>query len=131
MVKSISKNPMAKPIKQILIVDDDPDIGLMLKMMLDYKGYTVTVLERAEFAEETLLSKKIDLLLMDIFLSGANGIDLCSDFKKDIKLSDIPIIMMSAQADVESLCMLAGASDFLAKPFDMKDVIKSINNIKN
>jgi len=68
---------------KILVLDDDPDIGTMIKMMLEYKGYTVTVSDRAIQAKEALRSNNIDLIIMDMLLSGVNGTDLCTDLKKN------------------------------------------------
>ena len=115
----------------ILIIDDDPDIGLMMKMMLDYKGYIVTVLENADQAEENMRSKNIDLVFMDMLLSGVNGVDLCAIFKKDATLAPIPIIMMSAHPDAKNICLQAGADDFIFKPFDMREILSKIKDIIN
>jgi DNA-binding response OmpR family regulator len=70
--------------EKILVLDDDPDIGMMIKMMLEYKGYSVTVSERAEQAHEILKNDEFDLIIMDMLLSGVNGTDLCSEFKKTV-----------------------------------------------
>ena len=62
---------------QILVLDDDPDIGMMIKMMLEYKGFSVILVERAEKAETVMRENHFDLLIMDMLLSGTNGTDVC------------------------------------------------------
>lgn len=111
---------------RILIVDDDPDICIMIRMMLQYKGYDVTVMDNPGNVPEVLRSGGIDLILMDMLMSGFNGIDICKSVKKEEDISDIPIIMMSAHNEAEFLCLEAGADDFISKPFELKDLLEKI-----
>lgn len=113
----------------ILVVDDDPDIGTMIRMMLEYKGYRVTLLERAEKVGEILSANKINLIIMDMLLSGMNGTDICVALKKDPVTASIPIIMISAHPNARELCLHAGADDFIAKPFEMKDILSKISRL--
>ena len=99
--------------EKILVLDDDADIGTMIKMMLEYKGYLVTVSERAEQANELLKNDEFDLIIMDMLLSGVNGTDLCSEFKKDISIAHIPVIMISAHPNAKEICLQAGADEFI------------------
>ncbi|HMD00441.1 MAG TPA: response regulator, partial [Ferruginibacter sp.] len=64
--------------------------------------------------------------IMDMFLSGFNGIDACNDIKHDTQLSSIPLIMMSAHADAKNKCLAAGADDFIAKPFELAELLNKI-----
>ncbi|HEY1870167.1 MAG TPA: response regulator, partial [Chitinophagaceae bacterium] len=91
--------------KNILILDDDPDIGTMIKMMLEYKGYAVTVSERADQAAEILNNDNVQLIIMDMLLSGTNGTDLCSELKKNNATSHIPVIMISAHPNAKEICL--------------------------
>jgi len=115
--------------KKILVLDDDPDIGTMIKMMLEYKGYSVTVSERAEHAYEVLRNDGVDLIIMDMLLSGVNGTDLCSELKKDSSLAHTPIIMISAHPNAKEICLQAGADEFISKPFDMQDILSKIDRL--
>jgi DNA-binding response OmpR family regulator len=115
----------------ILVLDDDPDIGTMIKMMLEYKGYTVTVTDRAEQAEQALRNNHIDLIIMDMLLSGVNGTDLCADLKKDSTTSHIPVMMISAHPNAKEICLQAGADEFISKPFDMQDILLKIDLLVN
>ena len=110
----------------ILVVDDDPDIGLMIKTMLEYHGYSVVVTDRPEKAEELLASSHFDLLVMDMLLSGMNGMDICARLKKNETLSHVPVIMISAHPNAREICINAGADDFVSKPFDMEEMLAKI-----
>jgi DNA-binding response OmpR family regulator len=114
---------------RILVLDDDPDIGTMIKMMLEYKGYKVTVSDRADMAQQTLNNGRVDLIIMDMLLSGVNGTDLCVDLKKDPSTSRIPVIMISAHPNAKEICLEAGADEFISKPFDMNDILSKIDGL--
>jgi len=115
--------------EKILVLDDDPDIGTMIKMMLEYKGYSVTVSDRAEQANEILRTDAVDLIIMDMLLSGVNGTDLCSELKKDSSLARTPVIMISAHPNAKEICLQAGADEFISKPFDMQDILSKIDHL--
>jgi CheY-like chemotaxis protein len=111
--------------KKILIVDDDADILFVLKMMLEMEGYEV---ELNPQANQILLpgSPKPDLLLLDIWMGNYDGREICQQLKSDPATSDLPIILISASRDIEKSAKDAGANDFLAKPFEQKDLLKKI-----
>jgi DNA-binding response OmpR family regulator len=124
------KNKMKKQ-EKILVLDDDTDIGTMIKMMLEYKGYAVAVSERAEQAAEVLQNNGVDLIIMDMLLSGVNGTDLCVELKKNSSTSHIPVIMISAHPNAKEICLEAGADEFISKPFDMQDILAKIDRLIN
>lgn len=110
-------------------MDDDPDIGTMIKMMLEYKGYMVIVSDRADLAQQALNNGGVDLIIMDMLLSGVNGTDLCVDLKKNPSTSRIPVIMISAHPNAKEICLEAGADEFISKPFDMNDILSKIDGL--
>ena len=112
--------------KKILVVDDDPDIGLMIKTMLEYHGYAVEVSDKAERVTDLVGSGRFSLLIMDMLLSGVNGIDICSSLKNDPKLSHVPVIMISAHPNAKAICQEAGAEAFISKPFDIQEMLSKI-----
>ncbi len=115
--------------KNILVVDDDAIIGVMLKDILNFKGYEVTVLQNPANAEKTIQKKKIDLVLLDMLISGVNGTDVCTRLKNNMDTSDVPILMMSAHHEAAPICLRAGADAFLSKPFNMDVLLKKIDDI--
>ena len=112
--------------KMILVLDDDPDICTMIKMVLDYHGYAATEADTEESAEKVLAAMPVDLIIMDMLLSGSDGSDICRKLKQDTKTSSIPILMFSAHPNAKAICMAAGADDFISKPFEMNDLLDKI-----
>ncbi|SDF88225.1 response regulator [Mucilaginibacter sp. P25] len=111
--------------KKIMIADDDPGIVDAMEMLLEFEGYEVT----STVDGTTVLDMKDelpDLLLLDIWMSGEDGRDICKKLKQDELTKDIPVIMISASRDIRDSAMMAGADDFLAKPFDMNELLKKV-----
>jgi DNA-binding response OmpR family regulator len=112
---------------RILVVDDNTDILQIVKVILENYGYDVIVTPNGE---ETL-SKTDDfnpqLILMDVFLSaGIDGRDICRTLKSNEATKDIPVIMFSAQIKMEDVFKSCRADDFIAKPFEVKDLLSKI-----
>ena len=108
--------------KKILIVDDDASIGNMLEEMLIKEDYAVL---RAYSGTEALLllrEDKPDLVLLDLMLPGLSGEEILP------YMHDIPVIVMSARADVENKVelLLGGAADYVTKPFSGKELMARI-----
>jgi DNA-binding response OmpR family regulator len=120
-----------RPPHKILVVDDDPDISMMLKLMLEYKGYAVTLLERPEETTKTLEDDHFRMVIIDMLLSGVSGTDICAAIRQNNKLTGFPILMISAHPNAKEICLQAGADDFIAKPFDMNDILGKISPLVN
>lgn len=114
-----------KNTKKIMIADDDPGIVDAVEIILDFEGYQVS----STVNGATVLDMKTefpDLLLLDIWMSGFDGRDICRKLKNDDTTKNIPIIMISASRDIEKSAYSAGADDFLAKPFEIDDLLGKI-----
>lgn len=111
----------------ILVIDDDPDIGSMMKMMLEFKGYAVTLVSRVDKIPELLSAGSYQLLILDMLIAGENGNDLCRTLKGDERFSAIPILMFSAMPNGGEAALESGANDFIAKPFDMYAMLGKIS----
>lgn len=106
----------------ILVVDDDPNIGNLLEELLSKEGYSVS---RAYSGTEAILrlqKSKPDLVLLDMMLPGLSGEDVLPYLK------GIPVIVVSAKADIDDKVgmLLRGASDYVTKPFDTKELLARI-----
>lgn len=110
----------------ILVVDDDPDIGTMLKMMLEFKGYDVTLLNRADKTYDVLRRNEIDLVILDMLIAGDNGTDVCAMIRENESTSNLPVMMISALPDARPGCINAGANEFISKPFEMQDLLSKV-----
>ncbi len=115
--------------KKILVVDDDSGIGEMLKTLLEFYDYEVYVTEEPEKAESLIQEKDVDLVMLDMLISGVNGTDVCAKIRENEATANTPVLMMSALHNSGPKCKEAGANDFIAKPFEMDDLIKKINSI--
>lgn len=114
---------------KILVVDDDSGIGEMLHTLLEFYGFEVTVTEKPGQTEEIILNKKIDLVMLDMLISGVNGTEVCARLRENERTKDVPVLMMSALHDAGAKCREAGANDFIAKPFEMDDLISKIKEV--
>src|SRR5476651_1507459 len=101
--------------KKIMIADDDPGILDAVGIMLEFEGYEVKSTPNG--AELLSLDEELlDLLLLDIWMSGIDGRDICRQLKQKLGTSKLPIVLISASKDIERSALEAGANDFLAKP---------------
>ena len=115
----------------ILVVDDDPDIGNMLKMMLEFKGYAVTLLNRADDTETVLKNQPMDLAILDMLIAGIKGTDVCAGIRRNKDFEHLPVLMISALPDARKSCIDAGASEFISKPFEMSELLSKISTLIN
>jgi len=111
---------------RILIIDDNEDIVLMLKAMLNLKGYVSEVKTNVQDLDEHLRKTRPHLILMDMLLSGADGREVCKDLKDSPEFAAIPILMISAHPTAKEDCIAAGVNYFLAKPFDMQNLFEVV-----
>lgn len=112
---------------KVLIADDDPAINDALAMMLEDAGYEVVTTLDAETVRQ-ISADYPDVVLLDIWMSGYNGGEICQELKKRHDTKNIPIIMISANRDAEAIAKKSGADAFLAKPFEMDDLLDAISN---
>ena len=115
--------------KKILVIDDDPDIGTLIKMILENKSYAVAVVDNISMLPQALAEKRFNLLIIDMLLSGTDGKKICNAVKQQENSKDIPIIMTSAYPQAKEICLSSGANDFISKPFDMHDLISKVNRL--
>ena len=117
-------------IAHILVVDDDDGIRSLVKQYLNKNNFLVTTSNSAENAEEKVLIIKFDLIILDVMMSGKNGLKFIEDNKSKI---DTPIILLTAKGEAEDRVggLEIGADDYLPKPFEPKELILRIKNILN
>lgn len=116
--------------KRILVADDDPGIRDVFTIIFQKAGYD---LELKEDGEDLLKNKFVlpDLFLIDKQLSGYDGLEICRYLKKRDQTRNIPVVIISASPNISYLARDAGADFFIEKPFDMKNLLKTIDTFIN
>jgi DNA-binding response OmpR family regulator len=104
----------------VLIVEDDEYNRDLLQRRVKKSGYNTACAKNGKEALEVLESEKFDLMLLDLMMPGIDGIEVLKQMKANQKYSQIPVIMVSALDDSESVakCMQLGATDYITKPFN-------------
>jgi len=111
-------NSPSKP--HILIVDDDLTVGLLARETLTQGEFSVSLAHNAAQMRESLQSSRVDIILLDVQLPDASGIDLCTELRATDRHMHTPILMITGSDDSESiqLAYRAGATDFMPKPLN-------------
>ena len=105
----------------LLVVDDNEDNRYTLTRRLKRQGYdTVVTAEHGRHALDLLATRPFDLVLLDIMMPEMNGYEVLGKMKADSKLRDVPVVMISALDEIDSVvrCIELGAEDYLSKPFN-------------
>lgn len=114
----------------ILILDDDTDLLSVVKSFLRKKGYEVRTFANWQKAWENIKKSKPNLILLDVFLKGMDGMNVCKKLKSTNSTRHIPIIMFSSYPNIEESAINEfGADEFIAKPFEVDDMISKIKNL--
>ena len=120
---------MEKQPDKILIVDDDTRLRQLLERYLRDQGFGTRAVEGAETMDRAMAREHYDLLVLDLMMPGEDGLAICRRLRT--AKSDIPIIMLTAKGDdVDRIAGLdLGADDYLAKPFNPRELVARINAV--
>ena len=112
----------------LLVVDDDMRIRTLLTRFLGANGFRVTAAESAEEARRQLQSITFDLLVVDVMMPGESGLEFTEALRQS---STVPILMLTARSEVPHRIrgLEVGADDYLAKPFEPRELLLRINSI--
>ena len=115
-------------IAHILVVDDDEGIRSLVKKYLNENNYLVTTSNSAEDASEKIKIIEFDLIILDIMMPGKSGLEFTNENKKKI---NTPIILLTAKGEASDRIegLETGADDYLAKPFEPRELVLRIKNI--
>lgn len=114
---------------RVLIVDDEPEIGRILAVILRGAGFEVTAVDGGRAALEHLAASATDLVLLDVTMPELDGFETLRRIREAPATARLPVLMLTANAGAadraraESL----GADDFIAKPFDPAEVVERIH----
>ena len=112
----------------ILVVDDDDGIRELVKQFLNKNNFLVTTAKNSEDALEKVKIIKFDLIVLDIMMPGKSGLEFTNENKKKI---NTPIILLTAKGEASDRIegLETGADDYLAKPFEPRELVLRIKNI--
>ncbi len=119
--------------KQILIIDDDPNIRMLLDFVLR-KRYDVVAEEDGMLGMTWLTAGNIpDLIIADVEMPRINGYEFLKGIRESGFFRDIPVVMLSGHesADVKIKCIQQGADEYCIKPFNPEDILKKIGKVLN
>jgi two-component system, OmpR family, response regulator VicR len=116
--------------KRILVIDDDEDILEILNIVFQEEGYDVVLSNTGEAADHIHIIHP-DLILLDVRIEGSakRGNEICSEIKQRYKDEQIPIILVSAETDLQMLANECGADHYINKPFDVFQLLTHVKKI--
>jgi DNA-binding response OmpR family regulator len=122
-------NLLAAP-KKILVVDDDPYIREIIIIILELEGYNVSGLDNGAQVVNVVQQIRPDIVLLDVQLGDSDGRDICRELKEHSDTRAVPIIIISANHGwhtvLEKEC---NADGFLAKPFEIKELVDHVKRL--
>lgn len=119
---------------RILLADDDPSVLKMTKARLEHTGYEVVVArDGEEVLEQVAVDGAIDLILLDLKMPKLDGVQVCQRLKANPSTAKIPVMIFSASETflekLADLCLEAGASDWIKKPFHSQELLEKIHKL--
>jgi len=112
--------------KRVLVVDDEPGIGNILRIKLRLHGYDVITTTSGADAIEIIRTGQPDIVLLDILMPNVSGMDVLEQVRK---FSAVPIIVFTARREIVESALQCGANDSISKPFDPDQVVDKIGAV--
>jgi len=117
--------------QRICVIEDEEDIAELIRFTLEQARFETLILHNGLQALEKIKAFKPDLILLDLMLPDADGLDICKSLKKDTQLSSIPVIMLTAKGtEMDRIVGFElGADDYIVKPFSTRELVLRIKAI--
>jgi DNA-binding response OmpR family regulator len=122
---------MENTMPKILVVDDDVHVTLLLKKYLSAKNLEVTTINQSSKAMSTAHQLHPDLFILDLMMPPPDGFELCRLLRADPSFAQSPILIITAMDISNSSATSFGANDYLAKPFNLDEIVTKINFLLN
>ena len=116
---------------KLLIVDNSTHLLEAMKRILERLGYTIKTLDRIDIIYEEIRKFQPDLIILDIYLSGEDGREICKKLKINFETKHLPVILFSAFSKELEDYKSYLADDFIEKPFDIKTLVDKIKSVLN
>ena len=115
--------------KKILVVDDEVELVELVKIRLEANGYEVIMANSGLEGLSKAASELPDLIILDIAMAEMDGYTVLQKLREEEKTKDIPVIMLTAYAKMQSLFEMEGISDYIVKPFDPQDFLLRVGRV--
>lgn len=128
---SVTELPLRRRAPRILVVDDNPDTMVLMKELLETRGYDVVTVPDASQAEIEVRRQAPDLILSDVIMPGRSGYEFCRELKEDPTTRLIPFVLITGLSDREDKLhgIEAGADDFLNKPIFSEELFARVKSL--
>ncbi|RZJ77579.1 PleD family two-component system response regulator [Pedobacter sp. Leaf250] len=117
--------------KSVFVLEDDEGIRDVIILLLEEENYDVKGFASVEDFNLNAKNLQPDLFLLDVMLPDGSGMDVCGVLKKSENTKNIPVLMMSAHAKIAEINKSCNAQGFIAKPFDIYDLLKKVDSQLN
>jgi CheY-like chemotaxis protein len=111
----------------ILVVEDDPQVGRLVALVLQRNGRDCQVVADGTTAFGRVNESRPQMIFADLSIKGMNGAALCSALKAKDETRSIPYVLLSGDRDIAEKARQCGADDYLMKPFEFPDLIKLVD----
>jgi two-component system, OmpR family, alkaline phosphatase synthesis response regulator PhoP len=118
-------------VAKILVVDDDVTVTQLLKMLLTMEGHQPTTINDSNETLDIVSQVHPDLITLDLMMPGLTGLELCELLHSDPRFNHIPVLIVSARDDTESMdkAFRAGARGYITKPFGVDTLTQKIKEL--
>jgi DNA-binding response OmpR family regulator len=117
--------------KEILIVDDEPNVVIPIQFLMEQQGYKVMIAERGEDALDLIYHYKPDLVLLDIMLPGIDGYEVCEIVRLNPNYRNVKIIFLTAKGREEEIAkgLALGADAYITKPYSNAELVAKVKEL--
>ena len=117
--------------KTILIVDDEPNIVILMEYLMKNAGYEVVTACDGQQALDYLAENSPSLMILDVMMPNKNGFEVCEEVRADNRFADMPILMLTAKGSETEMNRgeALGADAYITKPFSTHDLVERVNSL--
>ncbi|HIK54248.1 MAG TPA: response regulator transcription factor [Synechococcales cyanobacterium M55_K2018_004] len=126
----MTKETSASEHKRLLLIDDDPNLILLVKDYLEFRGYEVITAENGQEALEVLQQETPDMIICDVMMPQMDGYSLVEHVRKDPRTSWIPVLFLSAKGQSQDRVkgLNTGADVYMVKPFEPEELVAQVES---
>ena len=124
------KNNLQKESKKLLLIDDDPNLILLVKDYLEFRGYNVTSAENGREALNILEKETPDMIICDVMMPEVDGYSLVQKIRENVETRAIPVMLLSAKSQSQDRVkgLNIGADLYMAKPFEPQELVAQVKS---